>query len=212
MSFEIGHRVGVYEFVGIQDTSRSGRTYRVRAETSIKDAPPPLGSGKSLKAEGCNTSDCADTRSFTATYLRDPDSSAVRDMARLRATRPPAGVARLDLRLATDAIVSTPDARDPGVASRILLPGSIAELEGHGGILNSVEALDLTMATIRTKAVPADHRGAALRAASGAMASSFDFYAGLALAGVCGLCLLGGFGALVRRSLRRPTVWPPISE
>src|ERR1700687_1312146 len=30
MSFEIGHRVGVYEFVGIQDTSRSGRTYRVR--------------------------------------------------------------------------------------------------------------------------------------------------------------------------------------
>jgi serine/threonine protein kinase len=30
MSFEIGQRTGVYEFVGIQDNSRSGRTYRVR--------------------------------------------------------------------------------------------------------------------------------------------------------------------------------------
>jgi serine/threonine-protein kinase len=30
MSFEIGQRAGVYEFVGIQDNSRSGRTYSVR--------------------------------------------------------------------------------------------------------------------------------------------------------------------------------------
>jgi hypothetical protein len=153
-----------------------------------------------------------DTRSFTATYLRDPDTSAVRDMARLRASGPPQGVARLDLRLATDALVSAADARDPGVASRVLLPGSIGELEGHGGILTSSEALDLTMATIRTKAVPVDDRGVAIRAASGAMATSFDYYAGLALAGVCGLCLLGGFGALLRRSLRRAIVWPPFSE
>jgi pimeloyl-ACP methyl ester carboxylesterase len=154
----------------------------------------------------------ADTRTFTATYLRDPDSSAVRDMARSRASGPPPGVARLDLRLATDALVSTADARDPGVASRVLLPGSIGELEGHGGILSSEEALDLTMATIRKKAVPADDRGVALRAASDAMANSFDHYAGLALVGVCGLCLLGGIGALVRRSLRRWVVWPPLSE
>jgi hypothetical protein len=153
-----------------------------------------------------------DTRGFTASYLRDPDSTAVRDMARLRASSPPPGVARLDLRLATDALVSTADAHDPGVASRVLLPGSIAELEGHGGILNSEEALDLTMATIRTKAVPADDRGVAIRAASAAMGSSFDYHAGLALAGVCGLCLLGGFGGLVRRSLRRTIVWPPLSE
>jgi hypothetical protein len=154
----------------------------------------------------------ADTRTFTATYLRDPDSSAVRDMARLRASGPPPGVARLDLRLATDALVSNADARDPGVASRVLLPGSIGELEGHGGILNSEEALDLTMATIRTKAVPADARGVALRSASGAIANTFDYYAGLALAGVCGLCLLGGVGGLIRRSLKRRVVWPPLSE
>jgi hypothetical protein len=154
----------------------------------------------------------ADTRSFTATYLRDPDTAAVRDMASLRASGPPPGVVRLDLRLATDALVSNADAHDPGVASRVLLPASIAELEGHGGILMSGEALDLTMATIRTKAVPLDDRGVAIRAASGAIAGSFDYHAGLALVGVCGLCLLGGFGALVRRSLRRAIVWPPLSE
>jgi hypothetical protein len=153
-----------------------------------------------------------DTRSFTATYFRDPDTSAVRDMARLRASGPPPGVARLDLRLATDALVSAADARDPGVASRVLLPGSIGELEGHGGILNSDEALDLTMATIRTKAVPVDDRSVAIRAASGVVSNSFDYHAGLALAGVCGLCLLGGFGGLLRRSLRRTIVWPPLSE
>ena len=76
----------------------------------------------------------------------------------------------------------------------------------------SGEALDLTMATIRTKAVPLDDRGVAIRVASGAIAGSFDYHAGLALVGVCGLCLLGGFGALVRRSLRRAIVWPPLSE
>jgi PGAP1-like protein len=154
----------------------------------------------------------ADTRSFTATYFRDPDSAAVRDMARVRASGPPPGVARLDLRLATDALVSSADSRDPGVSSRVLLPGSIGELEGHGGILASEEALDLTIATIRTRAVPSDDRGVAIRTVSGAVANTFDHYAALALAGVCGLCLLGGFGGLIRRSLTRRIVWPPLSE
>jgi hypothetical protein len=153
-----------------------------------------------------------DTRSFTAAYFRDPDSAAVRDMARLHVPVPPPGVVRLDLRLATDALVSTADTRDPGVESRVLLPGSFGELEGHGGILQSEEALDLTIATIRTRAVPADHRGLVLRAASDAVASSFDQHAGLALAGVCGLFLLGGIGGLVRRALRRGLPWPPLSQ
>jgi eukaryotic-like serine/threonine-protein kinase len=34
MSFEIGQRTGVYEFLGIQDNSRNGRTYRVRNAVS----------------------------------------------------------------------------------------------------------------------------------------------------------------------------------
>jgi pimeloyl-ACP methyl ester carboxylesterase len=152
-----------------------------------------------------------DTRVFTAQY-RDPDSPAVRDLARARAPAPPQGVARLDLRLATDVLVSTADASDPGVASRILLPATIGELEGHGGILQSKEAFDLTIATIRTRAVPPDERGMALRAASGAVAQTIDNHAQLVLVGVCALCLFGGFGTLVHRTFRRALPWPPLSE
>lgn len=153
-----------------------------------------------------------DTRTFTSTYFRDPDSAAVRDLARARASGPPPGVVRLDLRLATDGLVSAADARDPGVDSRILLPASIAELEGHGGILQNQEALDLTLATIRTRAVPPDGRSAALRAASEAVTRTVDDHAQLVLAGVCGLCLIGGIGGLLRRTLRRTLPWPPFSE
>ncbi len=153
-----------------------------------------------------------DTRAFTAAHFRDPDSAAVHDLARAHVSGPPPGVARLDLRLATDGLVSTADARDPGVASRVLLPGSFGELEGHGGILRSDEALDLTLATIRTHAVPPDERAMALRAASEVVAQSVDGHAQLALAAVCGLCLLGGIGGLLRRTLRRALPWPRFSE
>lgn len=153
-----------------------------------------------------------DTRAFTAAHFRDPDSAAVRDLARAHVSGPPPGVARLDLRLATDALVSSADARDPGVVSRVLLPRSFGELEGHGGILRSDEALDLTLATIRSHAVPPDERGVVLRTASEMVAQTIDGHAQLALAGVCGLCLIGGIGALLRRTLRRALPWPPFSE
>ncbi|MGH2490833.1 MAG: esterase/lipase family protein [Candidatus Limnocylindria bacterium] len=155
-----------------------------------------------------------DTRAFTTLLFRDrdPDDVAVQDLARAQAPRPPAGVARLDLRLATDALVSSTDARDPGVASRVLLPGSIETLEGHGGISRSDEALDLTMATIRSKAVPPDERGLALRAATEVVAQTVDDHARWVLAGVCVVCLIGGVGGLVRRTLRRGLPWPPFSE
>ncbi|HEV8656214.1 MAG TPA: hypothetical protein VGR85_11955 [Candidatus Limnocylindria bacterium] len=153
-----------------------------------------------------------DTRAFTTTYFRDPDSAAVRDLARAHASGPPPGVVRLDLRLATDGLVSSADARDPGVASRVLLPRSFGDLEGHGGILKSDEAFDLTMTTIRSRAVPPDERGFALSAASEVMAQTVDGHALMVLAGVCGICLIGGVGALFRRTLRRVLPWPPISE
>ena len=152
-----------------------------------------------------------DTRSFTTARFRDPDSAAVRDLARTRATPPPAGVTRLDLRLATDGLVSSADARDPGVVSRILLPATVAELEGHGGILRSEEAFDLTLATIRTRAVPPDARGLALRTASESVAQTVDGHAQLVLAGACGLCLIGGISLFVRRTLRQAFPWPPIA-
>ncbi len=151
-----------------------------------------------------------DTRGFTSTFFGDPDSPAVRDLARTRAGPPPAGVVRLDLRFATDALVSTADARDPGVASRILLPRSLAELEGHSGILTSEEAFDLTFGTIRSKAVPPDDRGVALRGAARAVADTFDERGRALLLAVCGLCLLGGIRAFVRRSVRGAFPWPPL--
>ncbi len=144
--------------------------------------------------------------------LHDPESVAVRDLARIRAIGPPTGVIRLDLRLAMDAVVSSADARDPGVDSRVLLPTSLGELEGHGGILKSEQALDLTMATIKSRALPPDERGYALRAASDVVAQIVDGHAQPFLAGLCGVVLLGGISALFRRTLRRALPWPPLTE
>lgn len=154
----------------------------------------------------------ADTRAFTTAYFRDPDSAAVRDLARADPSGPQPGVVRLDLRLATDALVSSSDARDPGVASRVLLPTSIGELEGHGGILNSEQAFDLTLTTIKSRAVPRDERGRLMLAASETFAQKVDGYALLVLGGVCGLVLVGGIGGLFRRTVRRTLPWPPFSE
>jgi hypothetical protein len=153
-----------------------------------------------------------DTRAFTKAYFRDPDSAAVRDLARADPSGPQPGVVRLDLRLATDALVSSSDARDPGVASRVLLPKSLGELEGHGGILNSEQAFDLTLATIKSRSVPPDGRGHLLLAASETVAQKVDGYAQLVLGGVCGVVLLGGIGGLFRRAVRRALPWPPLSE
>lgn len=152
----------------------------------------------------------------TALRLHDPDTAAVRDLASLRAVAPPLGVVRLDLRLATDGIVSSSDARDPGVDSRVLLPGSLREWEGHGGILHSDQALDLTLATITQKAVPTDDRGAVLRAASQVISERIsehvDVLSDIVFTGLCAAVLLGGFGALMRRTLSRRMPWPPFSE
>jgi len=159
----------------------------------------------------------ADTRDVAVwADLHDPESAAVRDLARIRAVAPPPGVVRLDLRLATDELVSASDARDPGVESRVLLPTSLRDWEGHGGILENDEALDLTLATIRQKAVPVDGRGVLLRAASQVISErTSELVEGpsdIAFKGLCMVILLGGFGALIRRTLSRRMPWPPISE
>jgi alpha-beta hydrolase superfamily lysophospholipase len=154
----------------------------------------------------------ADTRALTTALFRDPDVPAVRDLGRAQSQLPPEGVARLDLRMATDALVSTTDARDPGVESRILLPREVDEIEGHGGILRSAEAFELTLATIRSHVVPPDDRSLALRAATNAVAWTTDDRARVVLGGVCAVLLIGGISGLVRRTLRRGLPWPPVSE
>jgi hypothetical protein len=84
----------------------------------------------------------------------ESESQAVRDLAGTRPVAPPKGVVRLDLREANDALVTPRDARDPGVASRTL--DSLDE--GHSGILTDPEAIDLTLRTIATRAVPPERR------------------------------------------------------
>jgi hypothetical protein len=154
-----------------------------------------------------------DARAFTKAYLsRDPGAAAVRDLARADPSGPQPGVVRLDLRLATDALVSSTDARDPGVASRVLLPTTMGELEGHGGILKSEHAFELTLATIKSRSVPPDDRGRLLVAASDTVAQKVDGYAQLVLGGVCTVVLIGGISGLFRRTFRRALPWPPISE
>ena len=158
-----------------------------------------------------------DTRDVAVwVHLHDPESAAVRDLARIRAVAPPPGVVRLDLRLATDELVSSADARDPGVESRVLLPTTLRDWEGHGGILENKEALDLTLATIRHRAVPADDRGVLLRAAAHIISDhTSGLVEGLAdpvFAGLCMVIILGGVGALIRRTFNWRLPWPPISE
>ena len=159
----------------------------------------------------------ADTRDVAVwADLHDPESAAVRDLARIRAVAPPLGVVRLDLRLATDELVSASDARDPGVESRVLLPTTLRDWEGHGGILENDEALDLTLATIRQKAVPVDDRGVLLRSAAQIVSDrTSGLVEGLAdpvFAGLCLVIIVGGVGALIRRTFSRGLPWPPISE
>jgi hypothetical protein len=125
-------------------------------------------------------------------------------------------VVRLDLRLATDELVSASDARDPGVESRVLLPTTLRDWEGHGGILDNDQALDLTLATIKYKVVPADDRGTVLRTAAQVISDrTSGLVEGLAdpvFAGLCMVIILGGVGALIRRTFSWRLPWPPISE
>jgi hypothetical protein len=90
---------------------------------------------------------------------RDPESAAIRDLATARPIRPPAGIVRVDVSLATDGLVNEFDARDPGVPQRLFLPATVRELvDGHGGSLVNRQIADLVIETVRTHAVPPDRR------------------------------------------------------
>jgi hypothetical protein len=98
-------------------------------------------------------------RAGAAAVARDPESAAVRDLATARPVPPPAGVARLDVILATDGFVNEYDGRDPGVPQRLFLPATPRELvDGHGGSLVNREIADLIVETVATHRVPPDRR------------------------------------------------------
>ncbi|HEY8786721.1 MAG TPA: hypothetical protein VIN63_09625 [Candidatus Limnocylindria bacterium] len=98
-------------------------------------------------------------RAVGVAAARDPASDAIRDLAIARPIRAPAGVARVDVGLATDGLVNEFDARDPGVPQRIFLPATLRELiDGHGGSLVNRQIADLVVETVRTHEVPPDRR------------------------------------------------------
>ena len=98
-------------------------------------------------------------RAVGVAAARDPSSDAIRDLAVARPIRAPAGVARVDLSLATDGLVNEFDARDPGVPQRVFLPATLRELiDGHGGSLVNRRIADLVVETVRTHEVPPDRR------------------------------------------------------
>jgi len=98
-------------------------------------------------------------RTVGVVAARDPVSDAIRDIAAARPIPAPAGVARVDVSLATDGLVNQFDARDPGVPQRIFLPASLRELvDGHGGSLVNHQIADLVAETVRRHEVPPDRR------------------------------------------------------
>lgn len=138
---------------------------------------------------------------------RDIAGPATADLARLHAgLRSPgvAGVARLDLRMASDVTVLQRDAADPGVDTRIFAPRGAGEwLDGHGAITSDPRALDLVMTTIARRAAPSDARGAEITEAARA-SHLLDLTVPWVLA-LIGVCLLAGCWVL-----RRARFVPPV--
>ena len=98
-------------------------------------------------------------RAVGVAAARDPASDAIRDLAVARPIGVPAGIARVDVSLATDGLVNEFDAKDPGVPQRVFLPATLRELiDGHGGSLVNRQIGDLVVETIRTHEVPPDRR------------------------------------------------------
>jgi PGAP1-like protein len=98
-------------------------------------------------------------RAGAVAAARDPESAAIRDLATARPIRPPPGVSRVDVSLATDGLVNEFDARDPGVPQRLFLPATPRELlDGHGGSLVNRQIADLIVDAVRTHEVPPDRR------------------------------------------------------
>jgi len=146
-------------------------------------------------------------RAITAGFKEDVGSRAAQDLATLRAGPPPAGVTRIDLRVATDGVVTAPDAYTPNVQTRTLLPSTIPALEGHGGAVSDPFALELIAATVTSGKPPApDTRGWLVRAVAAAVSAQFTrlappVYVGALAVMLCGALCLAGYRRL-RRDVR----------
>jgi hypothetical protein len=172
---------------------RRGLSASDKVATYIALASPHSGSteawmGVPFLALGDALGARTELRAITAGLAQDIGSRATLDLATIHAGPPPQGVTRLDLRMATDAIVTDPDAWTPAVTSRTLLPSTVGSIEGHGGITTDPQAIALVTSTIASGRPPArDWRGAVLEGAAGALSS---------LVAQCAPVLYGALGVL----------------
>jgi hypothetical protein len=192
----------------VDDAFRRGLSADDKVTTYIALAAPHNGSteaqmaGPLLRLSGLiGTS--SELRAITGAVAQDVGTAAVRDLAEVRHGPPPERVTRLDLRMATDAIVTGPDAWTPGVTSRTLLPGTIGAIDGHGGVTTDPRAIALVTSTLATGQVPPlDWRGAILDFAARAVSAMIDQHA-LVLYGALGDGLFCGAAALAMYRRRR---------
>ncbi|MGH2498877.1 MAG: esterase/lipase family protein [Candidatus Limnocylindria bacterium] len=153
--------------------------------TYVALAAPHDGAGAAFLSTlvlGLAGPDAEEIRSVARLAGHNIGAPAVEDLAWLRAGPPPPGVARLDVRLATDALVTRQDGRTPGVEARTLLPDSLDDLEGHGAVLTDPRVVDLVRATIADGVPPPDRRSAVLRRAADEVDAATEILARVALA------------------------------
>jgi len=137
---------------------------------------------------------------------RDIAGPATEDLARLRLGATAAGIARLDLRMASDVAVIERDAAVPGVDARVLLPRGAGEwLDGHGAITSDPRALDLVTTTVARRAAPSDMRGVEIAQAARTSRIA-DAVMPWAL-GLAAVCLIAACWALRRRRLPFVRTW-----
>jgi hypothetical protein len=131
-------------------------------------------------------------RAISAGLAQDIGSRAAQDLAAIHSGPPPQGITRLDLRMATDVIVTAPDARTPKVSSRTLLPTTAASVEGHGGVTTDPQAIALITSTVASGRVPAHGwRDAILELAARTVSAiverhALEVYCALGLVMLCG--------------------------
>lgn len=135
-------------------------------------------------------------RAIDLPAVRQVDTPAVRDLARVTAPPAPAGIVRLDLREATDVTVGGADAVARGVPSLTL---ASTAADGHGWVLGDPDTIGLVQRTIATRRVATDPRAAAL-AAAGAVE---DGIVGGARTMALGCLLVLGCGVAVGLRLHR---------
>jgi len=104
----------------------------------------------------------------------DPTKDAVRDLALIHAPRPVRGVAAVRAHLATDEFVLRRDNADRRFDAREYLPATLAQLEGHGGIVHNAQVQRVIRSAIRSHTVPPEDRPDSELRAAVSLSERFD--------------------------------------